>query len=56
MGHKLTKKEAVRMGLLSPEEQRTPPATRLAEGSATSEWINPKTVSESIQLVMRRIL
>jgi len=56
MGHKLTKKEAVQMGLRSPEEQRIPPATRMAEGSATSEWINPKSVSDSIQVVMRRIL
>jgi hypothetical protein len=56
MGHKITKKEAVQMGLLTPEEQRTPPSTRMAEGSAASEWINPKTVTENIQLVMRRIL
>jgi hypothetical protein len=56
MGRKITKKEAVQMGLLTPEEQPSPPATRLAEGSAASEWINPKTVSDSIQLVMRRIL
>ena len=56
MGHKITKKEAMQMGLLTPEEQPTPPATRLAEGSAASEWINPKTVSDSIQLVMRKIL
>ena len=56
MGHKITKKEAVRMGLLTPEEQPSPPATRLAEGSAASEWISPKAVSDSIQLVMRRIL
>ena len=56
MGHKITKKEAVQMGLLTPEEQRTPPATRMAEGSAASEWINPKTVSDSIQLVMGRLL
>jgi hypothetical protein len=54
MGHKITKKEAVQMGLLTPEEP--PPATRVAEGSAASKWINPKTVSDSIQLVMRRIL
>ena len=56
MGHKITKKEAVRMGLLTPEEQPSPPATRLAEGSAASEWISPKAVSDSIQLVMRKIL
>ena len=56
MGHKITKKEAVQMGLLTPEEQRTLPATRMAEGSAASEWINPKTVSDSIQLVMGRLL
>ena len=56
MGRKITKKEAVQMGLLTPEEQPSPPATRLAEGSAASEWINPKTVSDSIRLVMRRIL
>ena len=56
MGHKITKKEAMQMGLLTPEEQPTPPATRLAEGSAASEWINPKTVSDSIQLVMGRLL
>ena len=56
MGHKITKKETMQMGLLTPEEQPTPPATRLAEGSAASKWINPKTVSDSIQLVMRRIL
>jgi hypothetical protein len=41
---------------LWPEEQPTPRATRLAEGSAASEWINPKTVSDSIQLVMARSL
>ena len=42
------------MGLLTPEKQPTP--TRMAEGSAASEWINPKTVSGNIQLVMRRLL
>lgn len=56
MGHKITRKEAVQLGLLTPEEQRTLPATRMAEGSAASEWINPKTVSDSIQLVMGRLL
>ena len=56
VGHKITKKEAVQMGLLTPEEQPSPPATHLAEGSAASEWINPKAVSDSIQLVMRKIL
>jgi len=56
MGHKITKKETMQMGLLTPEEQPTPPATRLAEGSAASEWINPKTVNDNIQLVMSRIL
>jgi len=56
MGHKITKKETMQMGLLTPEEQRTPPATRMAEGSAASEWINPKTVNDNIQLVMSRIL
>ena len=56
MGRKITKKEAVQMGLLTPEEQPSPPATRLAEGSAASEWISPKAVSDSIQLVMRKIL
>ena len=54
MGHKITKKEAVQMGLLTPEEQPSPSGTRMAE--STTEWINPKTVSDSIQLVMRRIL
>jgi len=49
MGHKITKKEAVQMGLLP-----SPSVTRMAEG--TTEWINPKTVSDSIQLVMRKIL
>ena len=42
------------MGLLTPEKQ--PTSTRMAEGSAASEWINPKTVSDSIRFVMRRIL
>jgi hypothetical protein len=54
VGHKITKQEAVPMGLLTPEEQPTP--TRVAEGSAVSEWINPKTVSDNIRLVMRGIL
>ena len=56
MGHKITKKEAVQMGLLMPDEQSTQPVTRLAEGSAVSERIDPKAVSASMQLVMRRIL
>ena len=30
MGHAVTKKEAVMMGLLTPAEQPTPPATQLA--------------------------
>ena len=42
------------MGLLTPEKQ--PTSTRMAEGSAASEWISPKAVSDSIQLVMRKIL
>ena len=54
MGHKITKKEAVQMGLLMPDEQSTQPVTRLAEGSA--ERIDPKAVSASLQLVMGRIL
>ena len=54
MGHKITKKEAVQMGLLTPKEQPSPSVTRMAEG--TTEWINPKTVSDAIQLVMRKIL
>jgi hypothetical protein len=56
MGHKVTKKEAVQMGLLTPDEQSTQPATRLAGGSAASEWINPKAASVSMQIVMRKIL
>ena len=56
MGHKITRKEAVQMGLLAVDEQSTHPAMRLAEGSAAPEWINPKAVSDSIQLVMRKIL
>ena len=30
MGREVSKKEAIRMGLLSPDEQRTPAATQLA--------------------------
>jgi len=33
MGHKITKKEAVQMGLLTPEEQPSPPVARMAEGT-----------------------
>jgi hypothetical protein len=54
MGHKITRKEAVQLGLLTPEEQPSPPVARMAGGS--TEWINPKTASDSIQLVMRKIL
>ena len=49
MGHRITRKEAVRMGLLKPEEQ-TQSATRLAEGSAASEWIDPKAARTSMQM------
>ena len=49
MGHKITKKEAVQMGLLKRDEHKQP-ATRLAEGSATYEWIDPKTASTNIQM------
>jgi len=49
MGHKITKKEAVQMGLLKRDEHKQP-ATRLAEGSATYEWIDPKTASSNIQM------
>jgi hypothetical protein len=30
MGHRVTKQEAVQMGLLAPSEQPTPPTTQLA--------------------------
>jgi len=56
MGHRITRKEAVQMGLLTADEPSTWPATRLTEGSAASEWIDPRAVSTSMQLVMRRIL
>jgi hypothetical protein len=49
MGHKITKKEAVQMGLLTPEES----ATRSAEGSAAAEWINPRAVSVGMQMGVR---
>jgi hypothetical protein len=49
MGHKITKKEAVQMGLLTPEES----AKRSAEGSAAAEWINPKAVSIGMQMGVR---
>jgi hypothetical protein len=49
MGHRITRKEAVQMGLLKPDEE-TQPATRLAEGSATSEWIDPKAARTSMQM------
>jgi hypothetical protein len=32
MGHAITKKEAMQMGLLAPDEQPEPPATQLAAG------------------------
>jgi hypothetical protein len=32
MGHRVSKQEAVQMGLLTPDEQPTPAATRLATG------------------------
>ena len=32
MGHPVSKQEAVRMGLLTPDEQPTPAATQLAKG------------------------
>jgi hypothetical protein len=61
MGHKVTKKEAVQMGLLTPDMQpaepadmqSAEPAARLAEGSATSEWIDPKFASASMQMSVR---
>lgn len=56
MGHKVTKKEAVQMGLLRPDAQPAPPATRLAEGPAASEWIDPKAASASMQMSVRRQL
>src|SRR5215469_2456122 len=49
MGHKITKEEAVQMGLLTPEEQL---ATRLAEDSAVPELINPKAVSAAMQMTV----
>ena len=49
MGRKITKKEAVRMGLLKPKEE-TQSATRLAEGSAAAEWIDPKAARTSMQM------
>jgi hypothetical protein len=61
MGHKVTKKEAVQLGLLTPDMQSAEPAdmqsaepaARLAEGSATSEWIDPKSASASMQMSVR---
>ena len=53
MGHKVTKKEAVQMGLLKPDVQPAEPVTRLAEGSATFEWIDPKTARASMQMSVR---
>jgi hypothetical protein len=61
MGHKVTKKEAVQMGLLTPDMQpaepadmqSAEPAARLAEGSATSERIDPKFASASMQMSVR---
>jgi hypothetical protein len=32
MGHRVSKQEAVQIGLLTPDEQPTPAATRLATG------------------------
>ena len=49
MGRKITKKEAVQMGLLKRDEHKQP-ATRLAEGSAASEWIDPKAARTSMQM------
>lgn len=60
LGHKVTRKEAMQMGLLAPDERSTQPATRLAGGSDASEWINPeinpKTVSTSMQLSVGRTM
>jgi hypothetical protein len=53
MGHKITRKEAGQMGWLTPEELPAQPATCLAEGSADSEWLNPKAVSASMQMSVR---
>ena len=52
MGHRITKKEAIQMGLLKPDEL-TQPATRLAGGSAASEWIDPKAALTSMQMPKR---
>ena len=53
MGHRITRREAVQMGLLTPDEQSSQPDTRLAEGSAAFEWINPQTARTSIQMSVR---
>ena len=43
IGHSVTKKEAVMMGLLTPTEQPTPPATQLAaQEHATVGMAMPK--------------